>query len=122
MPRIEQYLSENTLKTEIELRLRQAGITVADDRALTPRLYLNVNAIITSDDNYIVYAISIDFDRFLRLPDQPPGSPQLTSATVWSKGSVGITPKRDARLIKDYVQELVSEFLNDYLAENPGRR
>jgi hypothetical protein len=117
---------DRTLRTEVELKLRQSGITVPDEEpgqayALLPRLYVNLNLMMVSESPTFVYSLNIAFYRTLRVPGGADSDMRFIHASTWTKGMVGIKPARTIRDIKGQVHELLAEFLNDYLAVNPKK-
>jgi hypothetical protein len=106
---------EEQIKTDVELKLRLAGIKV-DDGQIEPYLYVNVNAIEIERD--FVFSISLGLvqevttDRFWS-----------GLATTWDRGTVGFnfgsTRAEVKTSLRESVKDLVDQFLNDYLTANP---
>ncbi len=107
-------LTRSQLQTDIELRLRQAGIPV-DNHA--PRvLYVVVNTI---KDELGLYGFSIRVE--FRRPVHLGRDPSLTTPGVtWSATPlVGIVGSSDLATVRDDVRDLVDQFISAYLEENP---
>lgn len=109
-------LTEQQVNTDVELKLRLAGIKV--DESATPFLHVSMNHLrLESPDEY-VYVITIGFNLWVEIPSVWEGM-----AETWSKGTVGITPGRGAAdKFRDALGDLLDEFLNDYLTANPRER
>lgn len=118
-------ISEDAIKTKVELRLRTSGIRVLseEERQATlgrPYLYVNVTSIVgdrDSDGDPLMFACSIDVSlsedcTLLRFP-------LSQSAETWECRGVGVVGSQKARGVYDLVLEYVDGFCNDYLAANP---
>ena len=120
-------LTQGTLQTDVEVKLRTAGITVASDenRWLAeniPNITLYVNANIMKAAYTPNYAVNISVEVWDLVILYRDGNPYFTTATIWSGAGLGLYGENwvrdDSRQkIKDYVDE----FINDYLAENPKK-
>jgi len=112
-------LTESTLKTDVELKLRKAGIRVLtkDEWLLTqgyPYLYVNVTAIELKSPQEFIYSVNVGLTEDVILSRNRSIE---TSATTWKKSALGITP--DLRAVREAVGDQVDKFMNDYLAVNP---
>ena len=115
-------LIKNQLQTEVELKLRMAGIKVLTrEEALKtpgePYLYVNIN-VNTAKTESDIYPYSIDLllmqkVSLLRDPKQ------TTYAVTWSTGGVGSIEKSILRQLRNSVEEMVGLFIKAYQAENP---
>ena len=117
-------LTRSTLQTDVEVKLRQAGIRVLTEaeRAVAPGspfLYLRVATM--KSDGVGLYAVDIDLE--LNQEVRLTRNPAITSlARTWSAGGwVGIIGSRNLSRVRDTVRDAVDQFLNDYLAANPKR-
>jgi hypothetical protein len=79
-------ITDGSLKTGLELRLRRAGITVSDDPAL-PCVYLNVHIGSSKNMAAYYYSFHISFKQAVVLERDQTIS---TVATTWSTGGIGI--------------------------------
>ena len=109
-------LTESILKTDVELKLRKAGIRVLteDDMYLTPGtpyLHVSVNAF---KSRSFVYCVKVSFRQDVILSRNRSVE---TSAVTWIQSFLGISS--DLRPIREVVSDLVDQFMNDYLAVNP---
>ena len=109
-----------TFQTDVELKLRMAGIKVAKDTDL-PELYLNVNALHRERNTHHAYSISLRLIQPVLLQSQLRSDPEQSSedalfATTWTTGLLGLGTVADVRAA---LKDLVDEFVNDWLAVNP---
>ena len=115
-------LDTTQILTDVELKLRQAGITVLTRQEWLsteafPYLYVNVQAHKTSN----LYALSVDVElrQLVTLVHNPAVS---TLATTWSAtGIIGTVGSQKLGSVRDDVRDLTDEFINAYLAANPKR-
>ncbi len=112
---------ENQIKTDIELKLRMAGIKVfsKEDSGKTPRdprLYVNLNALLVPEIDTIYYALNIFLERTVYLERYSKRHP---SAMTWWSGSVGAVGKQWASKIRDSINDKIDRFIDDYLSVNP---
>ena len=113
-------LTKSILKTDVELKLRKAGIRVLtkDERfftlGLVGRLSVSVNALkTTSPPHTFVYCAAVKLLQDVILSRNR----VKTLAITWDSGFVGVTP--DLRDVRENTSNLVDMFMNDYLAVNP---
>jgi len=116
-------LTKGILRTDVELKLRKAGIRVLtkDEMFLmqgTPQLLVDVTAFKTErvldEVSGFIYSVNIDFMQRVLLSRNR--SIKATAIT-WQRTFLGITPK--LRHIRETVSDLIDDFMNDYLAANP---
>ena len=124
---IEAGFDEQAFQTDVELKLRMAGIRVleTEDHGL-PWLYLNVNALHQKSNQQASYAISLELVQSVGLLHYPSSSPEDSPeddlarrsmfAITWSSGVLGFGTAANAR---DVGRNLVDTFANDWLAVNP---
>jgi hypothetical protein len=112
-------LNAATLKTDMELQLRGAGIKVLSREELyqikgATGLYLNVHVLKHDSAGYI-YNVNLSLKEEARLIRMAYLAPL---ATTWeSEVSLGVTPNISD--IRATVKDLVDEFIDMYLAANP---
>jgi hypothetical protein len=113
-------LTKAHLRTEMELRLRKAGIRVLTREEWfatpgSPCLYVNVNLL--KDSFYHVYSynilVELNQDAYLARDSSH------SWATTWKKGGLGSVSIADLRRVRDNVGDEVDAFINDYLSVNP---
>jgi hypothetical protein len=131
------------IMTDIQLRLRQAGVRVVDQE-IGPHLYVSIDAVKSGNGIYAYEVIArfttlvvraSDFSELLSVsapvpPELPPISRaavwrlrnSAVIATVWDQSIVGIAGAvRIRETIRDSVRDVVDRFLNDWLAVNPRK-
>ncbi len=104
-------LTEDRLRTRVELRLRSAGLTPVNPRFSLelPHLYVNINVIGDAFSILVEYRRQVDFIT---------GNRQYRYlATTWRYGNAG-THGRDAAYITNALDEVLDKFLNEYLKAN----
>jgi hypothetical protein len=116
---IKDGLNTETIKTDVEEKLRLAGIRILSRADFVkelgyPYLYVNANALKLQRGGY-VYNIDVALMQavilerfFVRL-----------QAQTWSREDLGATPRLDT--IRDSVKILVDLFINAYRSANPER-
>ena len=116
-------LTAEQLRTDVELRLRRAGITVID-RGTGPFLWISVNAMLpTSSDGALaglaVASMLVALNQIATLPGK--GGLEF-SVLTWTTSSVVFTPSNQfAEWIRQRsIPDLVDQFLNAYLSVNPS--
>ncbi len=116
-------LAQSTLRTDVELKLRQAGMRVlSKDEWLAatgfPNLYLNVN---TLKDRMGTYAFCIDLvlKQEVRLTRNP--AITFRGITWEAAGVVGTVGPENLHRVRDHVRDRVDKFINAYLAANPKK-
>jgi hypothetical protein len=102
-------LTKDTLQTDVELKLRLAGMRVIASNQ--EALYVNVN---TTADSAAVNA-SIEVLQPMALVRAP--RIVLGAATTWSIGKLATF--HTAGQVRDLVKDEVDTFLNDWLTVNP---
>lgn len=116
---------KQTFQTDVELKLRLAGIKVAEHLDW-PWLYVNVNALHRERNRNSAYSISLELYQRVLLVSQVGSDPGKSSegalvssgteATTWDRGWLGVGGVDDVRTA---VKNLIDTFINDWLAVNP---
>jgi hypothetical protein len=122
----ETGLTSIQLKTDVELRLRKAGIPVLNDwdwaqTPETPYLYVNVNihSITDKTTGYGPFLISVQLREWVNLRRKHQGP---VRAITWDASSI-VTAVTGGlrRAVHDNVGDMVDEFCNGWLLTNPKR-
>jgi hypothetical protein len=109
--------------TDVELKLRQAGIKVltgAEARVAPGQPYLYVQVGLASNPKTELYAFFIRVElcqdvQLLRDPSSLAGG-----IATWSPaGTVGTVGKENLRTLRDNIKDQVDKFINAYLSVNP---
>ena len=112
-------LTKQNLQTDVELRLRQSGVKVGPNRDFV-YLYLSVIVMKGPGD---VYAIGLDLElnQPVTLVRDPKIDPGL--APTWSLSRLSLVNRTQVRgYAHQSVRDLVDQFLNAYLEQNPKLR
>jgi hypothetical protein len=117
-------LSQTSIQTDVELKLRQAGITVLTQAEMLeapggPHLYISVNTQSSQSGLLYAYSIRVALCQDVRLDRDP--SIRIFSATTWFVASVGTAGRNRLRDIRDMVKDDVDTFINAYLSVNPKK-
>lgn len=116
----------HTFQTDVELKLRMAGISVLETEDLNPpELYVNVNVLRKGTNQLGAFSVRLALSQEAVLQSQvhsdrgnsEDGLATATMfATTWSIGALGFG---DVAYVRSAVRDLVDEFVNDWLAVNP---
>jgi hypothetical protein len=119
-------LTDSQVQTDVELRLRRAGIRVLtpdeqDARPGSPYLYININTKAGDGPSAGLIAVNINVElrqsvRLARDPDI-----WVLHATTWSKSVLGLGGHAQLRHVRESLGDQVDKFINDYYAANPER-
>ena len=115
----EDELKLSTIQTNVELKLRMAGIKVLTREESSkelgiPFLYVQLN-IMKSSGSY-VFSILIELREWVYLTRD---TTIECTATTWRNGTVGVAGSRNLDFIRDSIKDYVDKFINDYLSMNP---
>ena len=114
----EAGLSTDQIRTDVELKLRMAGIKVITPKeaSLSPYLYININIRKTTSGDFIV-GMDISLYQIVFLGMKPNIS---CFAATWSSGEVGKGGETNVMNgVRESVKDMIDTFINDYLAVNP---
>lgn len=116
-------LTDRQLQTDVELRLRKAGIrvlTLQETKAnsIHPTLYVNLNVIPVEATSGQLYAfcLSVEVQQTVFLVTSPPS---YTIANTWNTGTAGTVGIEHLGSLRGKIGDLVDTFINDFLAANP---
>lgn len=116
-------LAKSTIQTDVELRLRQAGIRVLDylEWKATPGepdLFLSIGTTKLKGGMMYGYSIQLSLFERVRLARDPN---KTVTAITWDTESGGNIPTERLSELRTVVRDMVDEFINAYLAANPKR-
>ncbi len=110
-------LTRNLLQTDVEQRLRQAGITVDNHAPGFLAIFVNT---LKFESGFYAYAIRVQFKQRVRMERN---LKIAALASTWEAPSVvGTVGTRALRDVRGSVRDRVDEFINAYLEENPRSR
>lgn len=124
----EKGLSKEVIKTDIELKLRMAGINVVSKKDIynipgIPQLVVSIAGIIsdiTGDTQGKGIAFIIDI-QLLQSADLSRDPKLRVLSSTWSRSSMGVvyTDNDIISFIGNAVKNLIDSFINAYLSVNP---
>lgn len=109
-------LTRGQLQTDVESRLRKAGIAVSADA--TEYLYVNVNTL-HSRQRLTSFSVVVMVRQSAYLIRDP--SITAPAAISWWKGTDGITVSNNLSGVRDAIGDLVDQFITAYRKQNPKR-
>jgi len=107
-------LTRSQLQTDVEERLRKAGITVGP--TLTGHLYVNVDTEKGERGQLYAYNITVQYVQQVVLARDPKAP---IFAPTWDTGGVGIIVANRLRDVRQDVANYVDQFIKAYLEQNP---
>ena len=110
-------LSAETIRTDVELKLRLAGIRVVtedEDLKLPGMPSLYVIATVVNSSKAVSIIVELQQNVTLERNGQ-----RAVGATTWDAGAVGVN--LTAEDIRDKIKDLVDQFLNAWLSVNPKK-
>jgi hypothetical protein len=123
-PDIERLgLTKKDVQSDVETRLRQAGIKIYPDfrpPAMTA-LYVNIHVLNPpTARNVVVYSINTMLfeNSYLKRDAGSVGDLKEVRAADWTRAMVGILPTANIRDIRKKLDEELSKFFADYFAMN----
>ncbi len=120
-------LRRSSIQTDVELKLRLAGIKVLtlEESAKepgSPYLYISVNSMKAgrSETGLYAYNIAVELRQYvILLRDKK----IMCTATTWTTGGlIGTVGKKRVESIRDSIKDIIDIFINDYLAMNPKEK
>ena len=106
-------LTRSQLQTDVELRLRQAAITVGP--TLTGHLYVNVDTEKSDHGQTYAYNVSVQYIQQVVLARDPKAP---IFAATWETGGVGMIAASRLREVRQDVANYVDQFVKAYLEQN----
>ncbi len=110
-------LTDDTVQTDVELKLRLAGLVVVTHEEGfkvpgSPHLYVNLN--VTNGAEAASVHLELQQNATLERNGQ-----LAFGVGTWSRGKLIAHPSD--RVIRDEIKDLTDQFLNDWLAANPKK-
>ena len=121
-PEIERSgLSKTQIQTDVELKLRMAGIKVLSEEEYLsvpgfPHLYVRIAGFKAEAIRHYVFSVSVELMQEVYLVRTAPDFTEY-GAVTWSHSIVGISPKLGT--IRAGVKDMVDRFIKAYLSVNP---
>lgn len=116
---IKDGLTVQQIRTDVELRLRKAGVVVVDDLPKSNRhLTIMAACVKRAYEGTSVYAydVTVSFDQ----PAITVSNNVLAVLSTWSVGSVGLAGSSNmSRFVRETIGNFVDEYINAYLSVNP---
>ena len=119
-PEVEQAgLTRQQLQTDVELRLRLAGIRVLTDEESrrtpgNPCLYVNVNVMLHSDA-LAAYSVEVALEQQAALEIDS----SLAIVKTWDVGLIGTVGTARLDSIRNHLRDKIDKFINAYLSVHP---
>jgi hypothetical protein len=115
-------LDDQTIRTDVELKLRLAGIKVLtlEEEVVSPgypSLYIDLNLL--SQVGFSVYSVRVELQQKVLLWRDK--SVELIGVPTWSSSGLGIAGQDVASKIRGAIRDLVDSFVNAYLSVNPKK-
>ena len=114
-------MTEEQIETDVELRLRKAGIKVVDNSE-PEFLFLSIDIGAVRSQGLYAFAIWVKYHQPVRLVRD---LSIMSIGTTWGATTtrfVGIVSReRLNKFVREKVADRVDEFINDYLAANPKK-
>lgn len=113
-------LTKEDLRRDVELKLRIAGVTIAESALSNPRIYVNLS-VLKIDELYrsYMYCLRIEVKQRALLH----ANEENQTVTAWDQGFLGLGPYDELNThIRTQLKDGVDRLLNDYLSVNPRSR
>ncbi len=120
----EAGLTKSQLQTDVELRMRKSSVQVANNSHGYLYVVVSMLKIRTSESKTRIgmgYTCFVQLSFIQQVVLLRDSSIAVAASTWRSGGYQGIVPAMDdaTRAVREALGNLVDEFINDYLAENP---
>jgi hypothetical protein len=112
---IKMGFNTDSFRAQVELRLRRSGIKVNNDAISYLHIGININSPTRDKIKGLASgSIQIRFYQFAKLD----ANDIIMYVPTWDESVTGFFELDKVKKTKEYVDELVDEFINDYLAAN----
>jgi hypothetical protein len=119
---LKYQLTPDTIRNAVELKLREAGVTVmpsdSKSSSLLPILYVNVTVMHVLPDRGYAYFSHISYEQPAELYGIDKTTRTFAFAQTWGTGTIGVIPPSGANAIRATIMDQVTEFLNNDLDIN----
>jgi hypothetical protein len=112
-------LTRNQVQTDVELRLRRAGIRVltldeSDSTPGSPSLYVNIHTVFGDGPamGLVGYSLDVELTQAVRLDRDP--DIWLPGAVTWSENQRGLGGRTQLHTLRENLGDLVNRFINAY--------
>jgi hypothetical protein len=115
-------LAKSTIRTDVELRLRQAGIRVLNSSEWlatpgSPDLFLRLSTLKPKEGPLYAFGIQLGLVQRVRLARDP--NITVMAVTWEATGRYGTIATERLSELRAEVRDMVDEFINNYMAANP---
>jgi len=114
-------LTTEQLQSDLNLRLRKAGIPELPDKKLggaVNLLYVRITTHQEQRDQFLCFTIEVVFKEQATLKRNPA---TMALATIWESNSTGVVGLSNVKSLREGVFQQVDEFIKDYLSANPKK-
>jgi hypothetical protein len=114
-------ITTQQIQTDVELRLRQAGIPVLTQKEwqrVPGAPYLHVQMYATREPSWgsFAFRIKVEFKQLAYLVRDPS---RMVSPATWDVACIGSVGLQRVELLRSDARDLVDQFINAYLSVNP---
>lgn len=111
-------LTSSQIQTDVELKLRLAGVRVTQQVVGVPILYVVVNSVeIRAGQAVMGSAVAIDVAVLLDVPTRTGRT--LSDAWIWTRGHLKVIGTDYADAVRGAIKDQIDAFLNSYRKANP---
>jgi hypothetical protein len=116
-------LSKDQIQTDVELRLRMAGIKVLTEAECNkapgfPTLFITLIMAGSKEIDLYYYSLNIGLCQWVTLVRDPKIS---IGADTWSSESIGSTGSNEIGDVRNGIKDKVDKFINAWLSVNPKK-
>jgi hypothetical protein len=112
---VDSFEEDLALQTDVELRLRRAGIEVGDQTPFTLGVHLSSYPLRDSARTLVLVIVQLSTFAVVGFGD----SADDAMVTIWDSVGLGSCPQAACEEVRTTVRDLVDQFINDYLATHP---
>ncbi len=114
-------LSKSQVKTDAEVKLRVAGINIAEMFEEENTLIIKIIALNIPEYKAYVFSVTVEMQEwgYWKKYNTEDSIANKNGNVLWGRETVGMVAENNSRFIRDIAKDFVDEFLNDYLSVNP---